>query len=60
MTDIKKTPGTGGNVYVPYDKRLGAESTVYFTKDLSADGLCRIFSRVKESLTGNIAIKLHT
>ena len=38
----------------------GGESIVYFTKDLSADGLCRIFSRIKGSLTGNVAIKLHT
>ena len=60
MTETKKMSGAGGNIYVPYDERSGGESIVYFTKDLSADGLCRIFSRIKGSLTGNVAIKLHT
>ena len=60
MTKTKKMPGAGGNIYVPYDERSGGESIVYFTKDLSANGLCRIFSRIKGSLTGNVAIKLHT
>lgn len=41
MTETKKMPGAGGNIYVPYDERSGGESIVYFTKDLSADGLCQ-------------------
>lgn len=49
-----------GNVYVPYEKRSGASSTVYFTRDLSSQGLRKIFSRISSSLTGKIAIKLHT
>lgn len=53
-------PGTDGNRYIPYNNRTGEESTVYFTRDLSAEGLRKIFERVNEPLTGKIAIKLHT
>ena len=57
----KKVPGTGGDHYIPYEERTGEESKVYFTRDLSAAGLQKIFERVAgEKLTGKIAIKLHT
>lgn len=59
MAENKK-PGTGGEHYIPYEERTGDESTVYFTRDLSAEGLRRIFERVSEPLTGKIGIKLHT
>lgn len=52
--------GTGGEKYIPYSERSGAESVVYFTRDLSAAGLIKIFDKVKEVLSGNIAVKLHT
>ena len=52
--------GTDGSKYVPYEKRTGAESVVYFTRDLSAAGLVRIFDRVKGVLGGKVAIKVHT
>ena len=52
--------GKGGEKYIPYSERSGAESVVYFTRDLSAAGLIKIFDRVKEVLSGNIAVKLHT
>lgn len=54
------TPGTGGNQYVPYAERSGKESVVYFTKDLSAQGLEKVYQRVNDSMKGNVAIKLHT
>ena len=60
MLNQKPIPGTGGDHYIPYAQRTGAESIVYFTKDLSAEGLRRIFSRVNKSLTGKIGVKLHT
>lgn len=53
-------PGTDGDRYIPYNNRTGEESTVYFTRDLSAEGLRKIFERINEPLTGKIAIKLHT
>ncbi len=49
-----------GNVYVPYSQRTGKESVVYFTRDLSDEGLMKIFDKVKDNLKGNVAIKLHT
>ena len=36
------------------------ESIVYFTRDLSAEGLLKIAARVNETMTGKIAVKLHT
>lgn len=54
------TPGSGGNHYIPYEERTSKESVVYFTRDLSAEGLKKIFERVNSPLTGNVAIKLHT
>lgn len=54
------TAGTGGEKYIPYSERTGKESVVYFTRDLSAAGLTKIFNKVKEVLSGKIAVKLHT
>lgn len=60
MANNKKVPGTGGEHYIPYDERTGGKSAVYFTRDLSAEGLRKIFQRVAGPLTGKIGIKLHT
>ncbi len=49
-----------GNIYVPYDKRTGGESTVYFTRDLSSEGLRKIYARISSTITGKTGIKLHT
>lgn len=53
-------PGTNGNCYVPYDKREGGKSVVFFTRDLSPEGLKKIYDRVSKGIEGRIAIKLHT
>ena len=37
-----------------------ARATVFFTRDLSAKGLLKIYERINGGLTGNIAVKLHT
>ena len=47
-------------MYVPYEQRTGEESDVFFTRDLSAEGLRKIFAKVNQNLTGKIAVKLHT
>ncbi len=60
MKNINIIPGVGGETYIPYENRSGGESTVYFTSDLSAEGLARIFDRIGANLTGNVGIKLHT
>lgn len=56
----KKTAGTGGENYIPYEKRTGPESVVYFTRDLSPEGLKKVYERVKGAITGKTAVKLHT
>lgn len=60
MNNIKKTAGTGGDHYIPFQERTGEESVIYFTRDLSAEGLKNVFDRIKGNLTGKTAIKLHT
>lgn len=60
MSEKKPIPGTGGDHYIPYAERTGGKSVVYFTRDLSADGLKKIFKRVGEGITGKVGIKLHT
>ena len=52
--------GTDGDKYIPYENREGQESVVYFTANLSAEGLLRIFDKVGAHLTGKGGIKLHT
>ncbi|MBR1658374.1 MAG: DUF362 domain-containing protein [Synergistaceae bacterium] len=49
-----------GSKYLPYSSRSGNESIVYFTRDLSAEGLRKIYARVNHNITGKVAIKLHT
>ena len=49
-----------GNIYVPYESRTGNESIVYFTRDLSSEGLIKAYKQVCANMTGNIGIKLHT
>ena len=41
MSNQKPIPGTGGDHYIPYEQRSGEESAVYFTRDLSAEGLAQ-------------------
>ena len=59
---MQKNPvlGTGGDIYIPFNKRSGNESIVYFTRDLSARGLLKAFDCVSANLTGKIGVKLHT
>ncbi len=51
---------TDGDKYLPYDKRTGNESIVYFTRDLSPEGLLKIYRRVSGNIKGKTAVKLHT
>ena len=56
----KPRPGKNGDRYVPYNKRKGNESIVYFTRDLSPEGLVRIYRRINGNIRGRVAVKLHT
>lgn len=38
----------------------GKKAVVYFTRDLSAEGLKKVYSKIKQNLTGKVAVKLHT
>ena len=50
MSEKKIVPGTGGDRYVPYEERTGNESIVYLTRDLSAEGLQKIYQRVSADI----------
>ena len=52
--------GSDGNKFVPYEARSGGESIVFFTRDLSAEGLRKIYERVNGEIRGRVAVKLHT
>ena len=51
---------SNGDIYVPFEKRTWPESIVFFTRDLSSEGLEKIYKKVKENISGKIAIKVHT
>ena len=36
------------------------KAVVYFTRDLSAEGLQKVYNKINQNMTGKIAIKLHT
>ena len=59
-TNQKPTPGTGGNKYVPMSERTGDTAVVYFTRNLTADGLIMAYEQVNSNITGKVAVKLHT
>ena len=53
-------PGKNGNKYVPYEERTGNESIVYFTRNLSAEGLIKAYEQVSADIKGHTGVKLHT
>ena len=57
---IYKQPGSNGEIYVPIEQRTGNESIVYFTRDLSAEGLVKAYEQVNGQIQGNVGVKLHT
>ncbi|MBR6269797.1 MAG: hypothetical protein IKR30_04410, partial [Bacteroidales bacterium] len=58
--ESKPVPGTGGEKYIPMEERTGEESVVYFTSDLSAEGLIKAYEKVNGEITGRVGVKLHT
>ncbi|MDY4041741.1 MAG: DUF362 domain-containing protein [Collinsella sp.] len=56
----KPIAATDGNTYVPYERRGGNESIVYFTRDLSPEGLKRAYEQVNAHISGKVGVKLHT
>ena len=49
-----------GQRYIPYEERTGNESIVYFTRDISPAGIIKIYERIKSTISGKVALKLHT
>ena len=49
-----------GRRYIPYEERTGNESIVYFTRDLSPEGILKAYRKVNENIVGRVAVKLHT
>lgn len=47
--------GAASALAAPADK-----SPVFFTKDISAEGLLKVYARISGDITGRVAIKLHT
>ena len=39
---------------------VAGKAKVYFTRDLSADGLRKMYAAVNQGMTGKVAVKLHT
>jgi uncharacterized Fe-S center protein len=37
-----------------------AKAKVFFTKDITVEGLLRLYARISQNMTGKIAVKLHT
>lgn len=60
MVEKNPQPGVGGERYVAPEERTGNESIVYFTRDLSAEGLRRAYEQVNAHIGGKVAVKLHT
>ena len=58
MSEVKA--GIGGEHYQLYAERTGGESVVFFTRDLSAEGLKKAYAAIQGNLTGKVAVKLHT
>ena len=56
----KPTPVLGGDIYHKPEDRHGDKAIVYFTSELSAQGLIKAFDKVKDRLTGKVGIKVHT
>ncbi|MCR4673337.1 MAG: DUF362 domain-containing protein [Lachnospiraceae bacterium] len=51
---------TDGSIYVPFEERTGNESIVYFTRELSPEGIMKAYEKVCGNITGKVAVKLHT
>ena len=49
MFEARKMPGLGGEKYIPFDERDGDISVVYFTRDLSPEGLAKVYRKVNEN-----------
>ena len=52
--DVQPSEATAGAT------KPSQKPAVYFTRDLSAEGLKKVYAKINQNLTGKIAVKLHT
>ena len=45
MSVTKVVPGKDGNKYIPFEERIGESSVVFFTRDLSEEGLKKVYDK---------------
>lgn len=57
---LSNITGELGNALASSGNNAQEKATVYFTKDLSAEGLRKMYAKVNQGMTGKIAVKLHT
>lgn len=57
-------PGAGSVLATPQEQGSravsGGKAKVYFTEDISVEGMRNLYARVNENITGKVAVKLHT
>lgn len=57
---LSHAAGGLGSAFAAAPEAPGSKASVYFTKDLSPEGLRKAYARVNQGMTGKIAVKLHT
>lgn len=57
---LSQVSGSLGNAFAATPEGPRPKASVYFTKDLSPEGLRNVYARVNQGLVGRIAVKLHT
>lgn len=55
--ELKRVTWDGSHAVSPYDP---SKPNVYFTRDLSPEGVQKIYERINKGITGKVGIKLHT
>ena len=60
LSAFAQAVGADGRKYIPYEQRTGNESVVYFTRNLSAEGLINAYEQVCGNISGHVGVKLHT
>jgi len=56
-SEPKQLTWTGSHALSGYDS---SKPSVYFTRDLSPDGVQKIYEKINKGITGKVGIKLHT
>lgn len=57
---LANTAGSLENAFGASQGDAERKAKVYFTKDLSVEGLRKVYAKVRQNMTGKIAVKLHT